>query len=219
MSQQGRTVDPVETEMQYLDPSLAPTRPPRMIEHTSLHSSGRMYQLHYGASSNISFLNHLHRSFNSLSGGNSSIRLLNNYSETLGQDGIENFEIVMAPEACKQSISTGDELPLSLSIEILEHFLEVHQILIPFLCPQALRGDLRTFYDPDSSCTISNCRRRTLLLVLATAALTTKHHKVVDGLISQFNKLNTPSDDNLTLESIGVDCLLIGSPCPSLRCH
>lgn len=190
-----------------------------MIEHTSSQSSNRIYQIHYGASSNISFLNHLYRSFDSLLGGTRPIRLLNDFSKTLGQVGAENPDSTMALKTCNKAVLLGDELSLSLAIELLEHFLALHQVLIPVLCPQALKSDLCAFYDLGSCYELSNFRRRTLLLVLATASLTTKHHKVVDGLISQFYDLTGPSDDNLTMESIEVDCLLISSPYPSFRCH
>ncbi|KAJ5797933.1 uncharacterized protein N7503_007229 [Penicillium pulvis] len=198
----SRTVDSLETGIQYRDSSSVPTKPPDMIEHTSSQSPSRIYQIHYGASSNISFLNHLYRSFESLLGGNRPIRLLNDFSKTLGQVGAENIESTMALKTCNKPVLLGDELSLSLAIEILEHFLALHQVLIPVLCPQALRNDLCAFYDPGSSYTLSNFRRRTLLLVLATASLTTKHHKVVDGLISQYYNLTGPSDDNLTMQSI-----------------
>lgn len=218
-SQRSRTVDPLETGIQYRDSSLVHTKPPGMIEHTSSHPFSRIYQIHYGASSNISFINHLYRSFDSLLGGNRPIRPLNDFSKTLGQVGAENLEITTTPDTCNKVVLLEDDLSLYLAIEILEHFLALHQVLIPILCPHALRSDLCAFYDQGSSYALSDFRQRTLLLVLATASLTTKHHKVVDRLMAQFYKLTGPSDDNLTLDSIEVDCLLISSTYPSLRCH
>ncbi|KAJ5548953.1 hypothetical protein N7513_006187 [Penicillium frequentans] len=206
-NQRSRTLEPLETGIQYRDSSLVSTESPVMIEHTSSQSSNRIYQIHYGASSNISFLNHLYRSFDSLLGGTRPIHLLNDFSKTLGQVGAENPDSTMALKTCNKAVLLGDELSLSTFGTLSRTALSLDPC-------SALKSDLCAFYDLGSCYELSNFRRRTLLLVLATASLTTKHHKVVDGLISQFYDLTGPSDDNLTMESIEVDCLLTSSPYP-----
>lgn len=125
-NQRSRTLEPLETGIQYRDSSLVSTESPVMIEHTSSQSSNRIYQIHYGASSNISFLNHLYRSFDSLLGGTRPIHLLNDFSKTLGQVGAENPDSTMALKTCNKAVLLGDELSLSLAIELLEHFLALH---------------------------------------------------------------------------------------------
>jgi hypothetical protein len=172
-------------------------------------SSQRPYQIHYGASSNISLLNYLYQSFNPLFGGDFLLRRLNNFSESLGHDGAESIETDITSEIPLKAILPADELPYSIATEILEHFLAIHRLLIPVQSPEVLRFDLRAFYDLEHGFELSRIRRRALILVLATASLTTRHHSLADILFSQFNQTTILADDNLTIISIEIDCLLI----------
>lgn len=189
---------------------------PRSVRRASPFPPHLPYQLHYGASSNISLVNHLYQSFNPLFGGDFLIRRLHNFSESLGESNTEMNDLAAISEMCQKTIFLADEVAPALAEEILEHFLAVHQLLIPVQTPRAMRNDLRSLYDIESIPALSNVRRRAMLLVLATSSLTTRHHKLADIFIYHFNESSSPADDNLTTWSIEIDCLLISISPPSV---
>ncbi|KAJ5128319.1 hypothetical protein N7526_006485 [Penicillium atrosanguineum] len=190
-------------------PYFVPDTFPRMVRRVSSFPPQRPYQVHYGASSNISLLNHLYQSFNPLFGGDFLIRRLHNFSESLGESSTKMIDPAAISEFCQKTIFLADEVAPALAEEILEHFLAVHRLLIPVQKPQAIKCDLHSLYDIESIPALSNARRRALLLMLATASLTTRHHKLADIFIHYFNELSSSADDNLTTSSIEIDCLLI----------
>ncbi|KAJ6107373.1 hypothetical protein N7523_008696 [Penicillium sp. IBT 18751x] len=187
---------------------LSSSAPPTLPHVTRLvsHTYQRPYQIHYGASSNISLLNHLYQSFNPLFGGDFLLRRLNYFSESLGQDGAEIVETNVTSDVSNKMIVPTNQLPFSIASEILEHFVAVHRLLIPIQSPEVVRSDLRAFYGLEPSSELSNIRRRALILVLAIASLTTIHHSFADILISQFNESTTPADDNLTTMDFQLVC-------------
>jgi hypothetical protein len=216
-NRQKASVEPVEreesqikeTNAKYRNLSFVPSTFPQMSKHAPSFPSQRPYQVHYGASSNVSLVNHLFQSSNARFGSDFPIFQLDDFSTYLGKDNAETVETDMTENICQKTILPIDELHLSSATEILERFLAVHQLLVPLMSPKTLRGDLRVFYDPELRSALSNVRRRALLLVLAIGSLTTVHHRLADKLILQFNQSTVPSDDNLTTISIEIDCLLI----------
>jgi hypothetical protein len=216
-NRQRASVEPVEREesqikeasAKYRDLSFVPTPFPQVTKDAPSFASQRPYQVHYGASSNISLVNHLFQSSNTRFGGDFPNCQVDDISGYLGKNSAETVETAMTQDNCQKSIFPVDELPLSLATDILERFLAVHQFLVPLQSPKALRDNLRVFYDPESRSALSNVRRRALLLVLAIGSLTTIHHRLANKLILEFNQSTVPSDDNLTTISIEIDCLLI----------
>lgn len=122
------TVEPVareelrikEANAKYRDLSFVPNNFPQVTRDAPSFPSQRPYQLHYGASSNVSLVNHLFQSSNTRFGGDFPICQVDDFSEYLGKNSAETVE--MTQDNCQKSSFPGDELPLSLATEILDDF-------------------------------------------------------------------------------------------------
>lgn len=195
-SQMWQARDSVEHDM----PLATPEEP-----RASSAQPQRPYQVHYGASSNISLLYHLHQSFPPLFATEFSKITRNEFTGGLSPESGDEY---MSQTTHKRKIQPPIWLPHSLAVEILEHFLAIHQLLTLLQPPDALRGELQSFYSTAEPA-LSNIRKRAFILVLAIASLATEHHRLADKLFTEFTQSYAPADDNLAITSIEIDLLLI----------